>query len=235
MLKNTLAVITARGGSKRIPGKNIKSFCGKPIIEYSIKTALDSNLFDDVIISTDDIAIAEIAISAGATFPFIRSAENSNDFVGTADVLCEVVESFKNINVEYENACCLYPTAPFITIESLKNGFKLFKECKYDVVFPSVKYSYPVQRSINIDSSLNNKVNMLWPENYTKRSQDLEPVYHDAGQFYWFCPATMLIKRRLFTDNTGSIVINELMVQDIDTIEDWQIAEIKYRILKERL
>lgn len=234
MLKKALAVITARGGSKRIPGKNIKSFCGKPIIEYSIKTALDSNLFDDVIISTDDITIAEIAIAAGATLPFLRSRENSNDFAGTADVLCEVIDSFKQLDIEYSVACCIYPTAPFITVELLKNGLELFAKGKYDVVFPSVKYSYPIQRAINIDTGSNNKVSMLWPDNYSKRSQDLHPVYHDTGQFYWFCPSTMLAKRRLFTENTGSLIINELMVQDIDTIEDWEIAEIKYRILNER-
>jgi len=234
MKKKSLAIITARGGSKRLPNKNIKVFCGKPIIEYSIKTALESNLFDDVMISTDNSAIAEIAISAGASLPFFRSAENSNDFAGTADVLCEVIESFKNLGIEYSVACCIYPTAPFITVDSLKNGLELFENGKYDVVFPSVKYSYPIQRAINIDTGLNNKVSMLWPDNYSKRSQDLDLVFHDAGQFYWFCPSTMLAKRKLFTDNTGSLIISELMVQDIDTIEDWKIAEIKYRILKER-
>jgi pseudaminic acid cytidylyltransferase len=222
-----VAIITARGGSKRIPRKNIKLFCNRPIIEYSIDAALSSGIFDEVMVSTDDHEIAEIATKGGARVPFLRGEENSNDFASTADVICEVIESYKSINQLFDKGCCIYPTAPFINAALLKQGFELFEQNKFDVVFPVVQYSYPIQRSLRMLNE--GKVEMLWPENYVKRSQDLESIYHDAGQFYWFDTLSMLKNKKLFTPNSGSIVINEMVAQDIDTIDDWQLAEIKYK------
>lgn len=226
---NTVAIITARGGSKRIPKKNIRPFCGKPIIEYSIHTALESGLFDEVMVSTDDAEIAEVARKAGASIPFFRSAENSNDFAGTAEVICEVINTYAANGRAFEQGCCIYPTAPFINTEVLKNSYQLFKDNNFDVVFPAIKYSYPIQRSLRVLPG--EKAEMLWPENYPKRSQDLEPVYHDVGQFYWFNAEKMLEKKKLFTDHTGVVKISELMAQDIDNEEDWKLAEIKYQLL----
>lgn len=232
MEDNIVAIITARGGSKRIPRKNIKLFSGKPIIEYSIRAAIESGLFNEVMVSTDDNEIAEVALKAGAKVPFFRSAENSNDFAGTAEVICEVIETYKSLKQVFNKGCCIYPTAPFISADLLKAGFKLFETNKFDVLFPVIQYSYPIQRSLRVLNGL--KSEMLWPENYTKRSQDLEPVYHDVGQFYWFDADIMLNKQRLFTDNSGVIIINELMAQDIDNEEDWKLAEIKYSMLQSR-
>ncbi len=227
-MDNNIAIITARGGSKRIPRKNIKPFLGKPIIAYSIETALQSGLFKDVIVSTDDAEIAEIAIKYGASVPFMRSNENSNDYAGTADVLLEVVEQLKQNGRNYDNVCCIYPTAPFISTNSLAKAYSLLKEKNYATVFPVCAFSYPVLRSLKIDSD--NKVKMNWPENLDKRSQDLEPLYHDAGQFYWANTNLFYKSKKLFTDNSGVIILDELVVQDIDNEVDWKLAEIKYQL-----
>ena len=229
MNKTRVAIITARGGSKRIPRKNIKIFSGQPIINYSINAALESGLFNEVMVSTDDVEIAEQAIKAGAKVPFMRSAENSNDFAGTAEVICEVIEKYKSNNISFDTGCCIYPTAPFLTSDTLKSGYDIFNYKKYDVLFPAIQYSYPIQRSIRLMSD--GRVEMLWPENYTKRSQDLEPVYHDVGQFYWFNTEVMLIKKKLFTDNSGVLVVSEMLSQDIDNEEDWRLAEMKYKLM----
>lgn len=224
-----VAIITARGGSKRIPRKNIKIFSGQPIINYSINAALESGLFNEVMVSTDDVEIAEQAIKAGAKVPFMRSAENSNDFAGTAEVICEVIEKYNSQNISFDTGCCIYPTAPFLTSDTLKSGYDIFNNKKYDVLFPAIQYSYPIQRSIRLMSD--GRVEMLWPENYTKRSQDLEPIYHDVGQFYWFNTEVMLIKKKLFTDNSGVLVVSEMLSQDIDNEEDWRLAEMKYKLM----
>jgi len=228
-MKN-VAIITARGGSKRIPRKNIKDFLGKPIIAYSINAALSSKLFEDVIVSTDDEEIAEIAKKYGASVPFMRSAKNSDDFSGTADVLLEVMEELTNLGLIYENVCCIYPTAPFVTEKSLQNSFEQLINHSFDSVFPICQFSYPIQRALQIEE--NNKVSMIWPENRTKRSQDLQPSYHDAGQFYWVNTNRFLIEKKLFTSNSGTIVLNELEVQDIDNETDWRMAEIKYEFIQ---
>lgn len=227
-MDNNIAIITARGGSKRIPRKNIKPFLGKPIIAYSIETAIQSGLFKDVIVSTDDAEIAEIAIKYGASVPFMRSNENSNDYAGTADVLLEVIEQLKQVGKNYENICCMYPTAPFVSTDSLTKAFSLLKERNYTTVFPVCAFSYPVLRSLKIDSD--NKVKMNWPENLNKRSQDLEPLYHDAGQFYWANANLFNQNKKLFTDNSGVIILDELEVQDIDNEIDWKLAELKYQL-----
>jgi N-acylneuraminate cytidylyltransferase len=224
----SVAIITARGGSKRIPRKNIKDFLGKPIIAYSIETALNSGLFDYVMVSTDDDEIAEVAKKYGAKVPFTRSKQTSDDFAGTADVVLEVLHDLRKIGKEFEYACCLYPTAPFISEQSLNESFDLLIEKKFDSVFPICQFSYPIQRALKKSDCV---INMIWPENLNKRSQDLTPSFHDAGQFYWTKVNSFLENNKLFTDNSGAIVLNELQVQDIDNETDWLIAELKYKLI----
>lgn len=230
-MSKSLAIITARGGSKRIPKKNIKNFCGQPIIKYSIDAAIKSGCFDEIMVSTDDKEIAKIAKSFGAKVPFFRSPKNSNDFATTADAIEEVLNSYKNLNQNFDYFCCIYPTAPFITPEKLLNSFNLLKSSNADAVIPIVKFSYPIQRSLKIE---NNVLKMNWPENYKKRSQDLKPAYHDSGQFYWMKTNSFLEQKTIFAKNTVPFIINEIEIQDIDTIQDWEIAEFKYNYLKDK-
>ncbi|MFH1461700.1 MAG: pseudaminic acid cytidylyltransferase [bacterium] len=229
---NSIAIITARGGSKRIPKKNIKNFCGQPIIKYSIDAALKSGCFSEVMVSTDDQEIANIAESFGAKVPFLRSPQNSNDTATTGDAILEVLNSYKKLNTKFEYFCCIYPTAPFITSEKLSNSLNMLKQTNADAVIPVVKYSYPIQRSLKIE---NNILKMNWPENYKERSQDLEPAYHDSGQFYWMKTESFLEQKTLFAKKTIPFIINEIEIQDIDTIQDWEIAEFKYKYLKKNL
>ncbi len=226
-MKN-LAIIPARGGSKRIPRKNIKNFCGFPIIKYSIDAAIKSGCFDDVMVSTDDEEIANIARKYGAKVPFYRSKETSNDYASTEDVLMEVLTNYKKINLNFEYACCIYATAPFITFEMLNRAYKLLAKNDIDGVFPVVKYGYPIQRALRIEDG---RVRMIWPENEDKRSQDLEDSFHDVGQFYWLRVSSFMKINRIFTSNTMCLEIPETNAQDIDTEQDWKIAEIKYKIL----
>lgn len=229
MQLGNIAIIPARGGSKRIPKKNIKPFLGKPIIEYSIATALNCNLFEKVIVSTDDEEIAEIAKTAGAEVPFMRSHENSNDFTSTTEVLIEVINRLRQLGVSYKYLCCIYPTAPFISSEKLKKGYEMLTQLNYDSVFPVCQFSYPIHRALEFEVS--GKTKMIWPENENRRSQDLTPAYHDAGQFYWANTEIILAKRKLFTDNSASLIFSDLEVQDIDNETDWILAEMKYRIM----
>jgi pseudaminic acid cytidylyltransferase len=224
-----IAIITARGGSKRIPRKNIRDFLGKPIIGYSIQAALASGLFDEVLVSTDDWEIATVAEQYGATVPFLRSHQNADDYAGTADVLLEVLQQLSEMGKIYTYACCIYPTAPFISKETLQKGYSLLTGRNYDTVLPVCAFSFPVLRSLIMDDT--GKVDMQWPENMNTRSQDLSPFYHDAGQFYWINTSAFLAKQKLFTDNTGAVILNELEVQDIDSEIDWKVAELKYSFL----
>ena len=226
-----IAIITARGGSKRIPHKNIKEFCGKPIIEYSIEAAKQSGIFDTVMVSTDDNKIAEIAKNAGAEVPFMRSEETSNDYATTADVLMEVLEKYKERGIRYENACCIYPTAPFVTGYKLRQAMEMLVKEKKDSVMPVVPFSFPPLRGMVINDG---KLEYKWQEYAMKRSQDLEEIYHDCGQFYVFRVETFEKEKKLVTDNTAGMIISELEVQDIDNETDWQLAEMKYRLLKEK-
>lgn len=228
-----LAIITARGGSKRIPKKNIKEFCGKPIIAYSIEAALNSGIFNEVMVSTDSDEIAEIAVKYGAKVPFMRSADNSNDFATTNDVLCEVVNDYKEKQGKvFDFVCCLYPTAPFVTTIKLKETFGILKVSKADQVVPVVKFSFPPQRCFVIDEAGNMKYK--WPENQSKRSQDLEPYYHDAGQFYFYNANVFYNSKKPVDFIIKPYVLSDLEVQDIDNMEDWQIAEIKYKLMQQR-
>jgi pseudaminic acid cytidylyltransferase len=225
-----LAIIPARGGSKRIPRKNIKNFLGKPIIAYTIEAALKSKIFEEVMVSTDDEEIAEVAKQYGAKVPFMRSNKNSDGFATTVSVLLEVLAEYKKRGIEYERACCLYPTAPLISPARLKEARNLLIEKELDVVFPVLKFTYPIQRSLSLQDG---KVQMNWPENLNARSQDLKAAYHDAGMFYFFTVKSILKNKKLFTYNTGAIVLKDYEAHDIDTVDDWEIAELKYKLLKE--
>ena len=227
-MKN-LAIIPARGGSKRIPKKNIKEFLRKPIIAYSIEAAIESELFNEIMVSTDDEEIAEIAKRYGANVPFYRTKEAANDTATTTEALIEVLKQYSERGIEFENACCIYPTAPFVSTELLNNSFNIFEK-GFDSVFPIVRYSYPIQRSLCVE---NEKVCMVWPEHINSRSQDLEPRYHDAGQFYWIDIMKFKENGKVFSDNSGYVIIDELMVQDIDTEIDWRLAEMKFRLMNE--
>lgn len=222
-----IAIIPARGGSKRIPRKNIKNFLGKPIIAYSIEAALNSDLFDEIMVSTDDEEIAMVARKYGAKVPFMRSAGTSDDFATTVDVLSEVLDQYaESEGKAFDYGCCVYPTAPFSTALQLFKGFEKLRKGDYDTLFPVVAYSNPVWRGLKIEEQ---KVKMLWPEYQSSRTQDLPKVYHDAGQWYWF--NVKRLKDRLFTANSGSIEIGEKEVQDIDNEQDWLFAEMKYKYL----
>lgn len=231
MKKKSIAIITARGGSKRILRKNIRFFLGKPIIEYSIKAALDSGCFDEVMVSTDDNEIAEIAKNCGAKIPFIRSKKNSDDFSTTTDVIIEVLDSYKENDIYFEYACCIYPTAPFITKDLLKLASDKIIYQNAKSVLPIVKFSFPILRSFRQE---NGYIKMNYPEYLNSRSQDLPSSFHDAGQFYFFEVENFMKEKKLFTDNTIGIEIPETQVQDIDTEEDWKLAEIKYSVFYKR-
>ena len=224
-----LAIITARGGSKRIPRKNIRNFLGKPIIAYSIESAIKSSVFDEIMVSTDDNEIAEIADKYGAKVPFKRSEATSNDTATTTDVIIEVLNEYKKRGFNFDYACCIYPTAPFITPESLKIGLDKMLENQTEVAFPVVKYSYPVQRALEVGKDGN--LSMLYPEYSRSRSQDLTPRYHDAGQFYWFKTSAITPNMELLKMKASPIIIPETQVQDIDSEEDWAIAEMKYKLM----
>lgn len=224
-----VAIITARGGSKRMPGKNIRSFLGKPIIVYTIEAALKSGIFEEVMVSTDDVEIAEVAKAAGASLPFLRSAKNSDDFSTTADVLSEVLDEYAAIGKLFDFACCCYPTAPFITAGKLQDAYKLLKEKNADVVMPVAKYSVPIWWALK---KIEDKVSPNWPEKTIIRSQDLETSFYDSGQFYFLNTASFSKSKSLFTDNTLGIEVSEIEVQDIDNEVDWKLAEMKYSLLQ---
>lgn len=222
----SLAIIPARGGSKRIPRKNVKHFLGQPILAYSLKAAISSQLFDEVMVSTDDEEIKKIAEKNGAEVPFLRSESNSGDFATTVDVAIEVIKQYKTIGKEFDYICILYPTALFVTPDKLQLAFKKLTEKGYDSVFPLIRYSTAIQRALRWD---NGKVEMIHPEHVNSRTQDLEPSFFDAGQFYWIQPDAILEKKKLWTDNSGAILLSELEAQDIDAPDDWELAEFKYR------
>ena len=225
---SSLAIITARGGSKRIPKKNIKEFCGKPIIAYGIEAAIKSGVFDEIMVSTDSEEIAEVAKKYDAKVPFMRSDEAANDFAPTAKVIEEVVLEYEKEGTTFDKVCCIYPTAPFITADRLKEAMeKLINTGAYSVV-PVVQYSFPPQRGLEIKDGV---LKYIHPEHTFTRSQDLEPVYHDAGQFYCLDKEQFMKGLSLFGDTTKELILDELEVQDIDTMTDWQLAELKYELL----
>ncbi len=231
MSEKAIAIITARGGSKRIPKKNIKEFCGKPIIAYSIRAALDSGIFDEVMVSTDSEEIAEIARAYGAKVPFMRSAKTSDDFATTADVLMEVLERYQEMGRTFEVMSCIYPTAPFVTTQKLQSAYDTLTKEHAVMAMPVVAFSYPPQRSYILQG---NMLEMKWKENYNKRSQDLEKMYHDAGQFYMYQVEAFIRLKGQMTESIVPVIVDEMDVQDIDNESDWKLAELKYQMIKMR-
>ena len=227
---SSIAIITARGGSKRIPGKNIKEFLGKPIICYSIEAALSSGIFDEVMVSTDDEKIAEIAKKSGASVPFMRSDKTSDDYATTDDVLMEVLETYEQNGKTFDYMACIYPTAPFVTADKLKAAMKLLIEKDASGVMPVVSFSFPPQRGMLINEG---KLEYCYPENAMKRSQDLETMYHDCGQFYCYNVKRYRACRGNLPDGYVPIIVPETEVQDIDNPSDWKLAEMKYRMMVE--
>lgn len=226
----TLAIIPARGGSTRIPRKNIKDFLGQPIMKYSINAAIQSGCFDEVMVSTDDKEIAEIAKAAGAKVPFLRSAKNSDSKSNLVDAFEEVIQEYQKLGKKFDSFCVILSTAPFVSADRIKLGLQKLVDNKADQVVSVVQYSFPIQRAFKIE---NDRLIMYWPENMHKHSQDLQPSYHDSGQFYWFDTESFLEQKKSFLDNAVPLELPESEVQDIDTMEDWKVAEIKFKMLKD--
>ncbi|WP_028304746.1 pseudaminic acid cytidylyltransferase [Oceanospirillum maris] len=225
-----IAIIPARGGSKRIPRKNINDFFGKPMIAWSIEAALKSHCFDRVIVSTDDQEIAEVAQKYGAEVPFIRPSELANDFAGTIPVVKHATEWLIQHQQKPSLVCCLYATAPFVTTEDLQRGLKQQQQTNADYTFTVTSYPFPIQRAIKITPQ--NSVEMFSPEYFNTRSQDLEEAYHDAGQFYWGKADAWLEEKIIFSPESTPLVLPRHRVQDIDTPEDWIRAEMMFQVLK---
>lgn len=226
---STIAIITARGGSKRIPRKNIKNFMGKPMLAYAIQACMNSKIFDEIMVSTDDNEIAEIAKKYGANVPFMRSEKTSNDMAMTYDVLEEVLEEYKKEDKIFDNLACIYPCVPFLKGETLKEAFKIFTSKDCDTLVPIVRFSFPIQRAFKLDE--NNNLQYREPENILKRSQDLEPMFHDVGMFYFSKTADLLKSKKLVGNKAAYIEMDESQIQDIDNDSDWKMAELKYKIL----
>lgn len=224
-----IAIIPARGGSKRIPRKNIKAFHGKPMIAYSIEAALTSGCFEKVIVSTDDAEIAEVAKQYGADVPFLRPDSISDDYATTMDVMEHAIRWCENEGWNIEAACCLYATAPFVLPEDLQKGHELLRDKNVQFAFSATSFPFPIQRAIKIDDQ--GSVSMFSPENEQVRSQDLEEGYHDAGQFYWGQTSAFLNKLSIFSPHSKAVLLPRCRVQDIDTPEDWELAEKLFSIL----
>ncbi|WP_024955471.1 pseudaminic acid cytidylyltransferase [Sulfurospirillum arcachonense] len=225
-----IAIIPARGGSKRIPRKNVKDFFGKPLIAYSIEAALKSKLFDRVIVSTDDEEIATIAKDYGAEVPFMRPIELSDDFTPTIPVIAHAINATcKELN-EVEAVCCIYATAPFVQAKFITEAYKKLTKTQSDYCFSATSFAFPIQRAIKLQ---NEKVEMFSPEHFNTRSQDLEEAYHDAGQFYWGTPKAWCEGNPIFADKSTLTLLPRYLVQDIDTLEDWKRAELMYKVLQD--
>ena len=229
-MKN-LAIIPARGGSKRIPHKNVRIFYGKPIIQYSIDAAFQSGLFDEVMVSTDDPEIATVAQKLGASVPFFRSPEAAGDKATLAAVMIDVMDSYEKIGKRFDYFCCLLATAPFITLDRLKEGYDLLIKGKFDSVVPFVHYPVPIQQAFILNPETK-KVEMFFDDQYGIMTQDMTPSYYDAGQFYWMRPESVKEKKRISCNNTGALILSELEAHDIDIEDDWNIAEQKYSYLQ---
>lgn len=227
---STVAIITARGGSKRIPRKNIKEFMGKPMIAYAIEACLNSKVFDEVMVSTDDKEIAEIAQRYGANVPFMRSEKTSNDMAMTYDVLEEVILKYKDLGRDFDNLCCVYPCVPFLKGETLSSAFEIYNSKDCDTLIPVVRFSFPIQRAFKVDK--NGFLNYREPENAMKRSQDLEPMFHDVGMFYFAKTDEMLKNKKLVGNKAVYIEMDEAQIQDIDNDSDWKMAELKYKVMQ---
>lgn len=222
-----LAIIPARGGSKRIPRKNIKSFCGKPMIAYSIEAAIESRIFDKIVVSTDDEEIAKIAKNHGAIVPFIRPKELSDDHTATIPVIAHAIHATCKDIEDIEAVCCIYATAPFVQPRYIKEGYEKLIETQSLYAFSATSFPFPIQRAIRLTKE--GKVEMFSPENFATRSQDLEEAYHDAGQFYWGTPQAWCEREIIFAPHSTAVLLPRHLVQDIDTPEDWIRAELMYK------
>jgi len=225
-----LCVIPARGGSKRIPRKNIKSFCGQAMIGYSIKAAIDSQCFDQVIVSTDDAEIAEVAKSFGASVPFMRPDELANDYANTIPVVKHAIEWFDDQVQAPSEVCCLYATAPFVRASTIRKAYEQMQSTQADYCFTATSFAFPIQRAIKVTAE--NQVEMFYPEYLETRSQDLEDSYHDAGQFYWGKAEAFKQQKSIFSKSATPYILPRYLVQDIDTLEDWEKAELMYKIIQ---
>jgi pseudaminic acid cytidylyltransferase len=228
---HAIAIITARGHSKRIPRKNIKYFCGKPMIAWSIEAAKASGLFAHIIVSTDDTEIAAVAKEWGADVPFMRPPELSDDYCSTDSVVLHAVQESQRIYGSLRQGCCMYPTSPFLTTGDLKRGLDMLLAHKATSAFPVVKYDFPIEQALLLDGA---RPCARWPDKLMERSQDLPDHYHDAGMFYWFDVEKFLAEGQLFCDDSVALVIPSELCQDINTPEDWAHAEIKFRVLAEQ-
>jgi pseudaminic acid cytidylyltransferase len=230
MNNKLIAIIPARGGSKRIPKKNIKSFAGQPIISYSIKTAQSVGLFDRIIVSTDSKEIAEVAKTYGAEVPFIRPTELADDFTGTVPALLHALNWLRVHDFVPDYFCCIYATAPFVRAEFIKTGFDLLKERNASTVFAVTTFPYPIFRALKMGND--DRIEMFWPEHENSRSNDLPEAYHDAGQFYCCNTKRFLIEKKFFSSDSIPVILPRYLVQDIDTMEDWEMAEKMYSVLQ---
>lgn len=234
MINNkVVATIPARGGSKRIPNKNIKLFAGQPIISYSIRVARETGLFDRIIVSTDSEEISAIAREYGAEVPFLRPAELANDFAGTAEVVCHAIEWLAQEGKQPEFICCIYATAPFIQASYLKLGYDKIVSSDATSVFSVTSYPYPIYRALKITEK--DRIEMIWPEYENSRSQDLPEAYHDAGQFYWVNTSKFMKEKALFAKDSLPVILPRYLVQDIDTVEDWETAERMFSVMKRNM
>jgi len=229
---STVAIIPARGGSKRIPRKNIKEFCGKPMIAWSIEAARQSGCFDRIVVSTDDAEIAEVARQFGAEIPFMRPSSLSDDYTGTLPVISHAVEWLSDNGSPVFEACCLYATAPFVSSEDLKRGQQMLRSEACSYAFSVTSYAFPIQRAIRITSK--GRVAMFKPEHFQTRSQDLEEAWHDAGQFYWGVAKAWQDEKPIFSEEAVPVTLPRHRVQDIDTPEDWARAEWLFRAMQEQ-
>ncbi len=232
MDKKILGIIPARGGSKRIPGKNIRNFCGKPILAYSIEAALGTGLFEEVMVSTDSEEIAGTARQYKAAVPFLRSEAASGDYATTAEVLLEVLADYRKQGRTFDYMACIYPTAPFVTAKKLTEAFRVLEQTGAAAVLPVAAFSYPPQRGYIVKDG---RLEMKWKENYKMRSQDLEPLYHDCGQFYFYEVVRFLEQKGQITEGIVPIFVDEMEMQDIDHESDWKLAELKYEMMCQRV
>lgn len=229
-----VAVIPARGGSKRIPKKNLRPFCGKPIIAWSIEAARTTGCFDRIIVSTDAREVAEVATRCGAEVPFLRPDELSDDHTGTVPVVAHALRWLRDMqSIDVSHVCCIYATAPFLDPDDLREGCERLCASAADYAIAVTRYSYPIQRALRIGDD--GHVHMFHPELAGTRSQDLEPAFHDAGQFYWGTATTWLAGKTILSARSVPVVIPGYRAHDIDTEDDWSRAELMFRALRDRI
>jgi len=230
---SAIAIILARGGSKRVPRKNVRLFLGRPVIHYPIRAALDSGCFDEVMVSTDDEEIAAVARDEGAVTPFRRSEENASDHATTTSVLLEVIQQYRESGREFEFVCGMYASTPLVTPQQLRDGWEMIRgNAEIGTVMPVVSFGYPIQRAFGIEQGL---LKLMTPEHAFTRSQDLKPAYHDAGQWYWMRTEAFERGRKVFADHCVPMILSGIEVQDIDNEDDWSLAEVKARMRDRRL